>query len=88
MIATDFEKCLDDSLRDLDSKRVEQVRTDCIAFGLVYFRWDDDPARETKLLEWLAKHWRSVADGFMPEADASDGSRRRIRRRGFAGGGN
>lgn len=57
VVATDLEKYLDDYLRDLDSKPVQQVRKDVVAFELAYFRWNpEDQARKAKLLEWLGRH--------------------------------
>jgi hypothetical protein len=57
VVATDLEKFLDDYLRDLDQKPVVQVKTDAVAFELVYFRWHDDAAskaRKDRLTKWLA----------------------------------
>jgi hypothetical protein len=56
VVATDFEKYLDDYLRDLDSKPVAQVRADFAAFELVYFRWPENngAVRKAKITAWLA----------------------------------
>ncbi len=56
VVAIDLEKYLDDYLRDLDNKKVEDVREHFMAFELAYFRWNEDPARKAKLLEWLGRH--------------------------------
>ncbi len=52
----DLERHLDDYLASLDGRDPAQVRADFGAFELVYFRWNEDPVRRGRFLEWLARH--------------------------------
>jgi hypothetical protein len=55
VVATDLEAWLDAYLQQLDGKSKAQVEIDRVVLDLVYFRWNDDPARRGKLDEWLAR---------------------------------
>ncbi len=55
VVATDFEAWLDEYLRTLDGRSADRVRTDLVAFELVYFRWHDDAARKARIVQWLAQ---------------------------------
>jgi len=55
VVATDVEQFLDDYLRDLDSKSKAEVGALLSALDLVYFRWNDDPARRGRLVAYLAR---------------------------------
>lgn len=55
VVATDLEAHLDAYLQAIDGKPKAQVQVDLDAFELVYFRWNDDPARKAKFAERLAR---------------------------------
>ena len=57
--AVDLERHLDEYIRALSGRTaadVPQVTVDLAAFDLVYFRWNDDPARREVIEDWLASH--------------------------------
>lgn len=55
VIATDLEAHLDAYLQTIEAAPKAQVQMDFVAFELVYFRWNDDPARKAKFVERLAR---------------------------------
>jgi hypothetical protein len=55
VVATDFQRFLDDYLAGIEARPVEQVRADFGAFEQFYFRGNDDPVRRARFLERLGR---------------------------------
>lgn len=54
VVATDLEAWLDDYLRGIEPRPKAQVELDLQALELVYFRWNEDPARKARFVQRLA----------------------------------